>query len=308
MRWSRLVVPALVLCVLPAPTHARLEPLLRHEIPKLVARKARLFVARPCEVHPVDRTSGTKRRLLPGDVLRATAVFERHRRPVPHTLVVTVGNEKPAYRARVECLSKRPPDYSYRGKASFRAYYHGLVRDLPRLMDRYLAIQRAHGHHIPVTDPETKQLSDDWQRARSILDHLRWVRGQLFHLGYSGRSERSVLKKEADWITTRGEAFIRGFSGDAPDEVKKELKKIYLLLNRLTTIPTACGRLRRLEQQATDLKDDSRYQGLEPAHRARLQSQDLAKLMTQQADWRTRLNTVVVEVRTGLMALGIKVR
>lgn len=298
----------LALGVLPAPAHARLEPLLRREIPKLVARKAKLFVVRPCNIQPVERGVGDRRRLLPGDVLRASAVFERHRRPVPHTLVVTVGKETPAYRVRVECLSKQPPDYSYRGKAPFRSFYHALVRDLPRLMERYLAIQRAHDFHVPVTDPETKQLSDDWQRTQAILDHLRWVRGQLFSLGYSGRSERSVLKKEADWITGRGEAFIQGFSGDAPEEVKKELKKIYLLMNRLTTLPTACGRLRRLEQQAAELKDDARYQGLEPAHRARLQSQDLAKLTTQQADWRTRLNTIVVEVRTGLMALGIKVR
>ena len=282
-------------------------PVLRHEVEGLEKRKARLHVARPCSVHPLDYKERDRavKRLLPGDTVR---VEGGHRRPTPLTLVARHGDL--AYRIKVACLARRPPDYSYRGKASFKQFYHGLVRDLPRLMGLYLDISRRHKHHIPVTDPETRKLSRDWDRSRAVLDQIKWVRSQFFSMGYSGRSERTVLRREADWILKRGEAFIRGFSGAADKSVKEELKKIYLLLNRLVSAPSMCARLRRLEEQARKARDEGerRYKDLEPAHRARLISEDIAKLHAKQAEVQTKLNTVIVEVRSGLMALGVKVR
>lgn len=302
----RLVCLSLVLLV-GAPALARFEPVLRSQVPALEQRRARLYVVRPCDVHPADparRQEARHRRLLPGDAVKVTP-WER---PVPVALVATA-DDGVAYRVKVECLARVKPDYSYRGNGSFKAFHHGLVRDLPRLMDIYIKLMEKHAFHIPVTDPETRRLSDDWNRADAIRDQLRWVRGQYFSMAYSGRSERTVLRKEADWITRRGEAFIRGFSGDAEPAVKEELKKIYLLLNRLDSVPGTCGRLWRLQDQLEKLEqDDARYKDLEPAHRERLKSEDIAKLHATMGELRTRLATTVVEVRTSLMALGIKVR
>jgi hypothetical protein len=282
-------------------------PVLRHEVERLEQKKARLYVARPCSVHPLDYKERDRavKRLLPGDTVR---VEGGHRRPTPLTLVAR--HRDLAYRVKVACLAKRPPDYSYRGKASFKRFYHGLVRDLPRLMGIHLDISRKHKHHIPVTDPKTRKLSRDWNRSRAVLNQIKWVRSQFFSMGYSGRSERTVLRKEADWILKRGEAFIRGFSGGADKPVKEELKKIYLLLNRLVSVPSYCARLRRLEDRARKAREEGerRYKDLEPAHRARLISEDIAKLHSKQAEVQTKLNTVIVEVRSGLMALGVKAR
>lgn len=298
---------ALLVLLLGPTALARFEPVLRSEVPALEQRRARLYVVRPCDVYPADsaqRKEARYKRLLPGDAVKVTA----GKRPVPVALVATA-DDGVAYRVKVECLARVKPDFSYRGKGSFKAFYHGLVRDLPRLMDIYVKLMEKHAFHIPVSDPKTGKLSDDWNRADAIRDQLRWVRGQYFYMGYSGRSERTVLRKEADWITRRGEAFIRGFSGGAEPEVKEELKKIYLLLNRLDSVPGTCGRLWRLQDQLEKLKqDDERYRELEPAHRERLKSEDIAKLHAQMGELRTKLATTVVEVRTSLMALGIKVR
>lgn len=297
---------ALLLCA--APALARHEPVLRREVPALEKRRARVYVTHPCRARPAnpkDREKARHERLLPGDAVRITPGFKRR---VPVRLVATADDGVP-YWVEVKCLSRTPPDYRYRGKGSFKRFYHGLLRDLPRLMDRYIKLMQKHAYHIPVTNKETGKLSDDWYRANAYRDHLRWVRGQFFSMAYSGRSERTVLRKEADWITRRGEAFIRGFSGAADPEVKAELKKIYLLLNRLDSIPGTCGRLWRLQDKLDKLKqDDQRYRDLEPAHRERLKSEDVAKIQADMASWRTKLLTTVVEVRSALMALGIKVR
>ena len=301
-------LPALLLLLCGAPALARYEPVLRREVPQLEQRKARLYVVRPCRVHPADpkqRKAARHQRLLPGDVVRVTAGFKR---PTPIVLVGSA-DDGVAYRVKIECLSRTRPDYSYRGKGSFKQFHHGLVRDLPRLMDRYVKLMQQHDFYIPVTDKETGKLSDAWNRAHDIYGHLKWVRGQYFYMAYSGRSERTVLRKEASWITRRGEAFIRGFSGGAEPEVKNRLKKIYLLLNRLSSVPGTCGRLRRLHDDLARLgQDKSRYQGLEPAHRERLKSEDLAQLQAKMAELRTRLHTTVVEVRSVLLAMGINAR
>lgn len=301
-------VIVIALALSSATTHARFEPVLRRLVPELEARKTKLYVMRPCDVYPADpgKRREARRRLLPGDRVQVTGGF---RRPMT-TSLVAIADDRIPYRVKISCLSRAAPDYSYRARRTFKSFYHGLVRDLPRLMERYLTLMQKHNCHVPVTDPATRKMSDDWDRTHALLDHVKWVRGQVFYMAYSGRSERTVLRKEADWITKQSEELIRGFSGDSPKEVKQELKKIYLLLNRLMSLPGICGRLRRLDEQAAGAKLDGekQYKDLDPAHRVRLQSEESAKYHSQQAELRTRLHTVVVEVRSGLMALGIKVR
>lgn len=312
----RLPIATLLLIVLSAasqPARAKLVPVLRSELAELAKRHARLYVARPCRgAYHLNAATGRrdkKRRLLPGDRLRVKEQLRRHNRVVPHTLVVTIGDGA-EFRVRVKCLSKHRPDYSFRGKGTFKAFYSGLLKDLPRLMSWYVKLVQKHGYKIPIIDPATKQFSDDWQRSEAILKQLSWVRSELFAMAYSGRSERSVLRREADWITGRGEAFIQGYAGASPPEVKAKLKKIYLQLNKLTNVRTAAGRVYRLQQEIDKLKsgDPSKYKDLEPAHRARLMGEDTAKLQTEQTKWRTKLLTIVPEVRAVLEALGIKAR
>jgi hypothetical protein len=313
----RLSVPIILLLVLTAPSlpaRAKLVPVLRGELAALAKRHARLYVARPCrgayQLNAASRSE--RRRLLPGDRLRVKELFQRHNRVVPHTLVVTT-SDGAEFRVRVKCLSKHRPDYSFRGKGTFEAFYSGLLKDLPRLMGWYVKLVQKHGYKIPIIDPATKQFSDDWQRSEAILGQLSWVRNELFAMAYSGRSERSVLRREADWITMRGEAFIRGYAGAAPPEVKAKLKKVYLQLNKLTNVRTAASRVYRLQQKIDKLKSgdpssSSKYKDLEPAHRARLAGEDTAKLQTEQVKWRTKLLTIVPEVRAALEALEIKAR
>ena len=297
----------LALAAIAAPASARLVPVLRSEAEALAKRNATLHVARPCKnARQLSERGKSKvqRRLLPGDVLKVRALYGRSG---PPQLIVTT-KDGAEFRVRLECLSKRRPDYSWRGKGSFEAFYLGLLRDLPRLMDWHVKLARKHKFHIPVTDPETKRLHADWQRSKAALDQIRWVKNQIFKMAYSGRSERSVLKREADWILKRGEAFIRGFSGGAPPETKAKLKQIYLLLNKLSSVRSAGARVWRLQQEIDKAAQSDKYKGLDPAHRARLLSEDTAKLHTDQARWRTKLNTTVVEVRSALMGLGVKVR
>jgi hypothetical protein len=308
---ARPLALALVLVLvlaLPCPrvAEAKLVPVLRSEVAGLVKRRATLYVARPCKgAYALDEeVRRSRRRLLPGDVLRAKEQPERLR---PLRLIVTA-RDGAAFRVRLKCLSRHRPDYSYRGKGSFAAFYANLLRDLPRLMAWYVELSKKHGFKIPVTDPETRRAHDDWQRSSAILDQLRWVRAQFFSMAHSGRSERTVLRREADWITRRGEAFIRGYAGAAPPETKEKLKKIYLLLNRLGSVRTACARVWRTQQEIDKLAASDKYKGLDPGHRARLLSEDTAKLHTEQARWRTKVHTTVVEVRTALMGLGIRVR
>jgi len=300
-----LIVLLAIQVVAPALADAKLVPVLRREVPQLARRHAKLHVARPCkDVYQAGVRGKERRRLLPGDVLR---VKEQDSRSGPPRLIVTT-SDGVELRVGLACLSQQRPDYSYRGKGSFEAFYSGLLRDLPRLIEGYVALAKQHGYHIPVTDPETKQLHDDWQRAEAALDQLSWVRSELFKMAYSGRSERTVLQREADWILGRGETFIRGFAGAAPAETKEKLKKIYLLLNKLASVRGTCARVRRLQEEIDKLAADDKYSALDPAHRARLVSEDTAKLHTEQATWQTKLNTTVVEVRTALMGLGLKVR
>lgn len=127
-------------------------------------------------------------------------------------------------------------------------------------------------------------------------------------MAYRGPGERRVLKREADWIVARGETFIQGYSGGAPEELKKRLKKIYILLNKLSNVPSHVGAIHRLQQQAARLRDSDQYKGLDAAHRARLQSEDLVKLQTKIGARRTRIATALAQVRAGLMALGLKLR
>jgi hypothetical protein len=307
MRRLILILTALA-AALPTLAQAKLVPVLRSEAEALAKRRATLHVVRPCKGAYQLRERGAprskeRRRLLPGDVLK---VKELHTRGAPRLIVRTKDGAE--FRVRLECLSKRRPDYSWRGKGSFKAFYLGLLRDLPRLMDLHVKLARKHKFHIPVTDPETKRLHADWQRSKAALDQISWVKNQIFKMAYSGRSERSVLKKEADWILKRGEAFIRGFSGGAPPETKAKLKQIYLLLNKLGSVRTAGARVGRLQQEIDKAGQSDKYKGLDPAHRARLLSEDTAKLHIDQAKWRTKLNTTVVQVRTSLMGLGVKVR
>jgi hypothetical protein len=297
----------LALATLCAPASAKLVPVLRSEAEAMAKRNATLHVARPCKnARQLGQRGKLKerRRLLPGDVLKVRELYERSG---PPRLIVST-KDGAEFRVRLECLSKRRPDYSWRGKGSFKAFYAGLLRDLPRLMDLHVKLARKHKFHIPVTDPETKRLHADWQRSKAALNQIRWAKNQIFKMAYSGRSERSVLKKESDWILKRGEAFIRGFSGGAPPETKAKLKKIYLLLNKLGSVRSAGARVHRLQQEIDKAAQSDKYKGLDLAHRARLLSEDTAKLHTDQAKWRTKLHTTVVEVRTSLMGLGVKVR
>jgi len=305
-RWlSAMAGFLMVVILLSLPVQAQYLPVLRDEVPGWVKKRSpRLYVSRPCKVATVE--GGERSRLVPGDVLRFRRLLVLHNRPVTDR-IIAIHKGGVELRVPIKCLSRGRLDYSFR-KGSFEAFYGGLARDVPRLVERIVAISEKHNHKVPVTDPKTRRLSTDWQRLQAFKKQLQWIRGQFFYLGYSGRSERSVLKKEADWISGRSEAFIQGFSGDAPPEVKQKLKKIYLLMNQASNVTSFCGRIRRLQQEVDQYKEREEYKTLSPKHRARLESQDLAQVHVKLAKWRTKLATSLAEVRAGMVAQGVKVR
>jgi len=290
--------------LLSSTVRAQYIPVLRDEVPGWVKKHARLYVSRPCQAWS---TEGRERsRLVPGDVVRARRLLVLHNRPVTDRFIAA-DKDGVELRVPIKCLSRGRLDYSFR-RGSFEAFYQGLARDVPRLTELIVAISKKYDHEVPVTDPRTRRMGVDWQRQQAFKKQLQWIRGQFFYLGYSGRSERSVLKKEAGWISGRPEAFIRGYAGDAPPEVKKKLKKLYLLMNKASGVSGLCGRIRRLQREVEQYKEREEYKKLAPKHRARLESQDLAKVHVELAKWRTRLATSLAEVRAGFGALGIKVR
>lgn len=307
MKTSQYLV-AVTLLLISATAHARYQPLTGADIHRLVARKARVYVARPCKVQPATRGGARERfRVLPGDVLRAAAARMAGDRVLPSWLVVKARGGQQV-QLQLKCLSAKPLDYSYR-RGSFRAFTDALVKDLPRQMERYLAIARKHKFDVPSRDPKTGERNHDYDRYRALRKQLQWTRMRYFDMAYRGKGERAVLKREADWITRRGEAFIRGFAGNAPDKDKARLKKIYLLLNKLDNVPYHCGKIARLQQQAKKLtKGDDRYKDLAPAHAARLLSEDLVKVQTDITQRQAKIATAMATVRAGLMAQGIKLR
>ncbi len=286
-----------------AAAHGRYEPVVSDDILRLSAKKARLYVERPCKVRPVGE--GERFRVVPGDVLRAAGPRMRGKRVITNSIMATFKKQK--VRVRLKCLSRRPLDYSFR-KGKFSALCKGLVKDLVRQMDQYLTIARKYDFDVHSSDPKTNKRNPDWERYQALRKHLSWVRGRYFAMAYRGPGERSVLKKDGDWITARGEQFIKAYSGGAPEEVKEHLKKVYKTLNRLSNVPYHVGAIGRLQQKIRDQKGGDKYKELSPAHRARLQSEDTIKLQTQMAQRRTKIGTIMADVRARLMTLGIKVR
>lgn len=301
---------ALVALALAAPALARYEPVLREDVPGIVKRKARVHVAYPCKsVYRLDGDHTSGERFLPGDSFRVVSAYRRHPRAKPDPrMVVARTRDGRTYRVNVKCLSSRRPDYSYRGKKPFRVFYRSLLRDTPRLLEAWAALVRKHNHHIPISNPETRASNPDWWRAKAYLEHLKWVKGQFWNMGYSGRTERSVLKREKDWILRRGEPFIRGFAGDGPPELKKRFKQIVRLLQQGSRARTASSRIWRTQRKIAQESQSDRYKGLSPEHRTRLLSEDLAELHAELGKWQTRFNTAVTGLRTGLIGLGIPVR
>ena len=302
---EKTIATALALAALLGSTiaDARYEPVVSDEILKLSARKARLYVERPCKVRPTGE--GERFRVIPGDVLRAAGPYLRGKRVISSAIIATFKDKR--IRVPLKCLSRTPLDYSFR-KGKFSALCKGLVKDLVRQMDRYLAIARKYDFDVHSTDPRTKKRNPDWDRYRAYRKHLSWVRARYFGMAYRGMGERRVLKKEGDWIVARGESFIKAYSGGAPEEVKAHLKKVYKTLNRLSNAPYHVGAIGRLQQKASALASSDKYKELDPAHKARLQSEDLVKLQAEMGQRRTKIATIMAEVRAKLMTLGIKVR
>lgn len=300
---SKTAVPLLFALFLPSVAHARYEPVVESDILRLTRKKARLYVERPCKVRPTGE--GERFRVLPGDVLRAAAPYRRGERVIGNSIIATFKDSR--VRVRLKCLSRTKLDYSFR-RGSFSALCQGLVKDLARQMDAYLAIARKHEFDVHSRDPKTRKRNPDWDRYRAYRDHLSWVRGRYFSMAYRGPGERRVLKKEGDWITTRGEAFIKAYAGGAPDNVKQHLKKVYKLLNQLSNVPYHVGAIGRLQQKIRALAQSKKYENADPAHRARLQSEDSVKLQTEIGQRRTKIATAMAEVRAGLSTLGVKLR
>ena len=282
---------------------ARYEPVVPSDVQKLAAKKAKLYVERPCKVRPTGE--GERFRIIPGDVLRAVAPYRRGTRVIKNAIIATFNNQ--TFRAPLKCLSRTPLDYSFR-KGKFSTLCKGLVKDLMRQMNSYLSIARKHDFDVHSTDRKTKKRNPDWERYRAYRKHLSWVRARYFQMAYRGPGERRVLKKESDWIVARGEQFIRAYSGGAPEEVKAHLKKVYKLLNKLSNVPYHVGAIGRLQQKAQARTSDHKYKDLDPAHKARLQSEDSVKLQAEIGQRRAKIGTILADVRAGLMTLGIKVR
>ncbi len=300
---SRLIITTLLAALLPATAHARYEPVAESDLRKLVRTKARLYVERPCKVYPDGE--GERFRIIPGDVLRVVNLRVRGKRVIPNAIITTFKGNR--LRAPLKCLSRTRLDYSFR-KGSFSSLCKGLVKDLLRQMEAYLTIARKYDFEVHSRDPKTKERNPDWDRYRAYRRHLGWVRGRYFKMAYRGPGERRVLKKEGDWITARGQAFIKAYAGGAPDNVKKHLKKVYKLLNRLNNVPYHVGAIGRLQQKIRALAKSKKYENADPTHRARLLSEDSVKLQTEIGQRRTKIATAMAEARSGLAALGIKLR
>jgi hypothetical protein len=292
----------------PAPARAEYVPILPSQIASLVARKARLHVARPTQT----RGRGASVALYPGDVVTATGALSfSHGGPPNPAQIEARLPDGTARTLQVAHLSQRPLDYSYRDrKQSFEAFANGLGRDAVRLIELYKQTLERHKWQRPsISDPATRTPVDDWYRLQALRDQFQFLRMRFFAIGYSRPSERSLLEREKDWLPARGEDFITRYAGKLEPEEKKRLQQIYLTMNSLDGVSHLCfkvGQLLEAIEKAGTGAD--KYKDLEPAHRARLQAEDVAKLHTEVTEAKSKLVVTLTQARARMVALGVKPR
>jgi hypothetical protein len=290
-----------------APARAEYVPIVPSQIASLGARRARLFVARPART----RGRGPAAQLYPGDVV--TAVGE-HRlgagdRPSPTFIEVKLpdGSERAMH---IEELSARPLDFSYRDRMQgFAAFTSGLARDAVRLVELYKgALEKARWRRPSPYDQEKKIWVDDWYRLEALRAQFRFQRMRFFDLGYSRPNERTLLEREKEWLPARGEEFITKYAGRLAPEEKKRLQQIYLTFNSLDSAFHLCFKVGQLLEAIERKQPSSRYKGLEPGHRARLQAEDIAKSHTEITEVKAKLVVTLTDARARLVALGVRPR
>jgi hypothetical protein len=291
-----------------APARAEFVPIVPSQIAPLSARKAKLYVARPAR----NRGRGGSVPLYPGDVVTAAAphLFSAGGRPSPTFIEVRLADGTPQTLHLAE-LSLRPLDYSYRDRAqSFEAFTNGLARDAVRLMEHFRrALEKNGWKRPPSFDREKDAAVDDWYRIQALRDQFQFVRMRFFDLGYSRPNERSLLVREKDWLPARGEAFITRYAGKLEPEEKKRLQEIYLTMNSLDHVASLCFKVGNL-LEAIDKQGSGgdKYKELEPAHRARLQAEDVAKLHAEVTEVKAKLVVTLTQARARMVALGVKPR
>ena len=293
-----------VMIAVPGRAQAEFVPVAPDEIGSLVRRRAKLYVARPTE----NRGRGARVRLYPGDVVTARSEhrFSAGDRPSPTFIEAQLpGGETIVL--HIEHLSQRPLDYSYRGKQTFEAFADGLAVDAVRLMDLYQRIAKKWKYHVPINDEQTRAPVGDWYRLQAVRAQFQFLRMRYFDLGYHRSDERSLLKREADWLPARGEQFVLRYSGQHSPEQKKRLQDIYLTFNSLDHVPSLCSQIGQL-QEVVKKGPQGKYEGLEPGHRARLQAEDIAKVHTKITALQAKLVVTLSTARTRFVALGVKVR
>lgn len=290
------------------PAHAEYVPIVPSQIAPLAARRARLHVARPSR----NRGRGGSVQLYPGDTVTAAGVhsFSHGSRPSPTFIEVKLADGTPQT-LHVAELSLRPLDYSYRDrKQSFEAFANGLARDAVRLMELYRQTMEKHKWRRPSAfDQETKTTVDDYYRLEALRDQFQFVRMRFFDLGYSRPSERSLLEREKDWLPARGEDFITRYAGKLEPEEKKRLQQIYLTMNQLDHVSHLCFKVGQLLEAIEKVGSaGDKYKDLEPAHRARLQAEDVAKQHTAITEVKSKLVVTLTQARARMVALGVKPR
>ena len=303
---SRAVV--LLLLIAASPARAEFVPVVPSQIGSLAARKARLYVARPAR----NRGRGATIPLYPGDSVVAVSPhsFSPGGPPSPTFIEVKLQGGEPQTLHIAE-LSQRPLDYSYRDrKQSFEAFANGLARDAVRLMELFRQALEKNGWKRPSSfDREKNAVVDDWYRIEALREQFQFVRSRFFDLGYSRPSERSLLVREKDWLPARGEDFITKYAGKLEPEEKKRLQQIYLTMNSLDHVSHLCFKVGQL-LEAIDKQGSGgdKYKDLEPAHRARLQAEDVAKLHSEVTEAKSKLVVTLTQGRARMLALGVKPR
>jgi hypothetical protein len=286
------------------PAQAEFDPLAPEDLPRLVQRRARLYPTRPC----AGRGPGQALRLYPGDVVTAAALHSLGIGSPPSPTLIEVEAAGGRQVLHIEDLSKRPLDYSWRGKQGFDSFWTGLAVDAARLMDQYQRIVSRAGDRLPAYDQAQKKMSEDWHRLQHLRRQLDFLRSQLFDRAYHKGDERRLIVKEKEWLPAKGEAFITEYSGALSPEKRKRMQSVYLVMNALANVPSLCSRIAQLRETIDQPSSGRKYEGLEPAHRARLQAEDIAKTHTAITELKAKLVVTLSEARAGLLAAGIKAR
>lgn len=294
------------LLLLARPAAAEFDPVVSDDLPRLVSKRAKLYPTRPCR----GRGLGASAQLYPGDVVTAVALHRLSRgspQTSPVFIEVELGGGVPQV-LHIEDLSKKPLDYSYRGKQSFDAFWQGLAVDAPRLMEHYERIITRGGNRRPEVDKVRNELPGNWYRLEYLRRQLEFVRGRLFDRAYAHSDERRLIEKEKDWLPARGEAFITEYAGQLTPEKRKRMQGVYSVMNTLSNIPSFCAKITELQRVIDEAPTQGKYANLEPAHRARLQAEDIARSHTAITEVRAKVVVALSDARARLLLAGIKAR